>query len=125
MKKIFPKKERGPMMLMDKVFSIPIFSAKKQQYVCTEVADLGSLDGTDKRYGIYFKWIPSSYNVPEILRMDIELYKQNVEPTLVNISLYEKTKTGNYIVSCNGYFDKDCISTPAKIQTMIEQLIKR
>jgi len=119
------KMARGPMMLMDKIFIIPLFSANTQRYVCTNVADLGSLTGTDKRYGVYFKWVPSTYSVPEILRMDIELYKQNVEPTLVNISLYEKTKVGNYVVTCNGYFDKDCISTPSKIQNMITELIKR
>ena len=124
MKKIFPKKQRGPMMLMDKVFNIPIFNAATQQYVCTEVADLGS-DANSKRYGIYFKWLPTTYNVPEILRMDIELWNQQFEPTLVNISLYEKTKTGSYVVTCNGHFDKDCISSPAKIQTMINELINR
>jgi hypothetical protein len=121
MKKI---KERGPMMLIDKIFTIPLFHANTQEYVCTEVAELGS-DSTSKTYGIYFKWLPTSYAVPEILRLDIEIYKQNVKPFLVNISLYEKTKSGNYRVTCNGHFDEDYISTPAKIQTMIERLINR
>ncbi len=124
MKKIFPKKERGPMMLMDRVFTIPLFQANTQQYVCTEVAELSS-DANSKTYGLYFKWLPTTYSVPEILRMDIEIYKQNVLPHLVNISLYEKTNSGNYVVTCNGHFDEDYISTPAKIQTMIERLIKR
>jgi|LakMenEpi03Aug12_release.lakeMendotaPanAssembly.Ray.scaffolds.fasta_scaffold1516928_1 hypothetical protein len=124
MKKIFPKKERGPMMLMDRVFTIPLFQANTQQYVCTKVAELSS-DANSKTYGLYFKWLPTTYSVPEILRMDIEIYKQNVKPHLVNISLYEKTNSGNYVVTCNGHFDEDYISTPAKIQTMIERLIKR
>ena len=124
MKKIFPKKERGPMMLIDKIFTIPLFSANTQQYVCTEVAELGSSTHS-KTYGLYFKWLPTSFSVPEILRMDIEIYKQNVKPFLVSISLYEKTNSGNYVVTCNGHFDEDYISTPAKIQTMIERLINR
>ena len=124
MKKIFPKKERGPMMLVDRVFTIPIFHANTQQYVCTEVAELDSSTHS-KTYGLYFKWLPTTYSVPEILRLDIEIYKQNVKPFLVSISLYEKTNSGNYRVTCNGHFDEDYISTTAKIQTMIERLINR
>lgn len=86
MKKIFPKKQRGPMMLMDKVFNIPIFNAATQQYVCTEVADLGS-DANSKKYGVYFRWLPTSYNVPEILRMDI-----TIGPTEVIILKFSCTK---------------------------------
>jgi hypothetical protein len=117
-------KERGPMMLMDRVFNIPIFSAANQQYVCTEVAELG-VDATSKKYGIYFKWLPSTYSVPEVLRMDIEIYQQKVKPILVQVSLYEKRNSGNYVVTCNGHFDEDYISTPAKIQSMIQQLVNR
>ena len=117
-------KQRGPMMLVDKVFTIPVFAAYKQQYVCTEVAELG-VDATSKKYGIYFKWLPSTYSVPEILRMDIEIYQQNVKPILVQVSLYEKTNSGNYIVVCNGHFDEDCISTPSKIQDMILKLVNK
>jgi hypothetical protein len=57
MKKI---KQVGPIMLVNKIFTIPLFSAANQQYVCTEVADLG-VDATSKRYGIYFKWLPTTY----------------------------------------------------------------
>jgi hypothetical protein len=121
MKKI---KQVGPIMLVNKVFTIPLFNAATQQYVCTEVTELGSSTHS-KTYGLYFKWLPTTYSVPEILRMDIEIYKQNVKPFLVNISLYEKTNSGNYVVTCNEHFDEDDISTPAKIQTMIERLINR
>jgi hypothetical protein len=117
-------KQRGPMMLMDKIFTIPLFSAANQQYVCTEVAELG-VDATSKRYGIYFKWLASTYSVPEVLRMDIEIYQQSVKPILVQVSLYEKTNSGNYVIVCNGHFDEDCISTPSKIQNMIVQLIHK
>lgn len=117
-------KQKGPMMLVDKVFTIPVFAAYKQQYVCTEVAELG-VDATSKRYGIYFKWIASSYSVPEILRMDIEIYQQKVKPILVQVSLYEKTNSGNYVVVCNGHFKEDCISTLSNIQNMIIDLTNK
>jgi hypothetical protein len=55
-------------MLMDKVFNIGIFNAATQLYVCTEVADLGS-DANSKKYGVYFRWLPSTYAVPEVLKI--------------------------------------------------------
>jgi len=121
MKKIFPKKERGPMMLMDKVFNIGIFNAATQLYVCTEVADLGS-DANSKKYGVYFRWLPSTYAVPEVLKVDI-----TIGPTGSNhieVQLYEKYKSGKYILQYNKGFDKERISSVAKIQSMLNDLIK-
>jgi hypothetical protein len=120
MKKIFPKKERGPMMLMDKVFNIGIFNAATQQYVCTEVANLGS-DANSKKYGVYFRWLPSTYAVPEVLKIDITL---NNGSNHIEVQLYEKYKSGKYILQYNKGFDKERISSVAKIQSMLNDLIK-
>ena len=120
MKKIFPKKERGPMMLMDKVFTIGIFAADTQQYVCTEVADLGG-DMTSKKYGVYFKWLKSSYSVPEIMRMDITL---NTGSNHIGIQLFEQRPNGTYISLYHRAYDKERISSVAKMQDMINDLIK-
>ena len=120
MKKIFPKKERGPMMLMDKVFNIGIFNAATQQYICTEVADLGS-DANSKKYGVYFRWLPSTYAVPEVLKMDITL---NIGSNHIEVQLYEKYKSGKYVLQYNKGYDKERISSVAKIQSMLNDLIK-
>ena len=120
MKKIFPKKQRGPMMLMDKVFTIPLFSADTQQYVCTEVADLGG-DMTSKKYGVYFKWLKSTYSVPEILRMDVTL---NTGSNHIGIQLFEQRPNGTYIPLYHRAYDKERISSVANIQSMINDLIK-
>ena len=120
MKKIFPKKQRGPMMLMDKVFTIPLFSADTQQYVCTEVADLGG-DMTSKKYGVYFKWLKSTYSVPEILRMDITL---NTGSNHIGIQLFEQRPNGTYIPLFHRGYDKERISSVANIQSMLNDLIK-
>ena len=120
MKKIFPKKERGPMMLMDKVFTIVIFAAYKQQYVCTEVADLGS-DINGKKYGVYFKWIPTSFSVPEIMRMDITL---NNGSNHIEVQLFEKRPNGAYLPLFHRSYDKERISSVANIQSMLNDLIK-
>lgn len=114
------KMARGPMMLMDKVFTIGIFSADTQQYVCTEVADLGG-DMTSKKYGVYFKWLRSSYSVPEIMRMDITL---NHGSNHIDVQLFEKRPNGSYIPLFHRGYDKERISSVAKIQDMLNDLIK-
>ena len=116
------KMSRDPIMLVDKVFEIPLFAATGQQYICTEVADLG-VDARSKRYGVYLKWLPTSYSVPEVLRMDIEIFSSS--NSLVNVTLYEKMDNGSYVVTCNGTFDRDLISTPSKIQRLITELINK
>ena len=120
MKKIFPKKERGPMMLMDKEFNIGIFSADTQTYVCTRVTNLGN-DGTYKKYGVHFKWLPTTYNVPEVLRMDITL---NTGSNHIEVQLFEQRPNGTYIPLYHRAYDKERISSVANIQSMINDLIK-
>jgi hypothetical protein len=120
MKKIFPKKERGPMMLMDKVFTIGIFSANTQQYVCTKVTDLGN-DGTYKKYGVHFNWLPTTFAVPEIMRMDITL---NNGSNHIEVQLFEKRPNGSYLPLFHKGYDKERISSVVNIQSMLNDLIK-
>ncbi len=121
MRQIKPLKQRGPMMLMDKVFNIPIFNAATQQYICTEVADLGS-DANSKKYGVYFRWLPSTYAVPKVLKIDITIGLTGSNH--IEVQLYEKYKSGKYILQYNKGFDKERISSVAKIQSMLNDLIK-
>ena len=114
------KMARGPMMLMDRVFTIGIFCAATQKYVCTEVTDLGS-DGTTKTYEVHFKWLPTTYNVPEVLRMDITL---NTGSNHIGIQLFSKLSTGAYIPLFHRGYDKERISSVANIQSMLNDLIK-
>jgi hypothetical protein len=121
MRQIKPLKQRGPMMLMDKVFNIPIFNAATQQYVCTEVADLGS-DATSKKYGVYFRWITSTYAVPEVLKIDITIGLTGSNH--IEVQLYEKYKSGKYVLQYNKGYDKERISSVTKMQSMLNDLIK-
>ena len=113
-------KQRGPMMLMDKEFNIGIFSADTQTYVCTRVTNLGN-DGTYKKYGVHFKWLPTTYNVPEVLRMDITL---NTGSNHIEVQLFEQRPNGTYIPLYHRGYDKERISSVAKMQDMINDLIK-
>ena len=113
-------KQRGPMMLMDKEFNIGIFSADTQTYVCTRVTNLGN-DGTYKKNGVHFKWLPTTYNVPEVLRMDITL---NTGSNHIEVQLFEQRPNGTYISLYHRAYDKERISSVAKIQDMLNDLIK-
>jgi hypothetical protein len=114
------KMSRGPMMLMDREFNIPVFNATYQKYKCTEVAYLG-LDANSKRYGLYFKEIPTSnYSVPEVLRLDLDIIGSNV-----SVVLYEKTKGGNYTKITNGVCKYNDIQSVAGIQQLIHNIITR
>ena len=113
-------KQTGPGMLLNKVFSIPVFSAKKQQYRCTEVADLGS-DANGKKYGVYLNWIASSYSVPEVLRLDITLRPQQTKQ--IEVQLFEKANSGNYIPLYHRSYDMERISSVKNIQRMTNDLI--
>lgn len=113
------KMARGPVMLVDKVFTIPVFAALTQEYICTEVAPLG-IDANSKKYGVYFKWLPSSYSVPEVIRIDITLTQQTNQ---IEVQLFEKKNSGNYIPLYHRSYDGDRISSVTKIQDMIKDLI--
>jgi hypothetical protein len=72
MKKIFPKKERGAWMLVDKEFNIPLFAAEKQMYICTNVEETISAPA-GKTYTISFSEVKGlNYSVPE--RVDMSLF---------------------------------------------------
>ena len=110
-----------PHNLIDKVFTIPVFAALTQEYICTEVADLG-IDANSKTYGLYFKWLPTSYSVPEVVRIDITLRPQQTNQ--IEIQLFEKSNSGNYIPLYHRSYDGERISSVTKIQDMIKDLIK-
>jgi hypothetical protein len=110
-----------PNIMVGMEFNIPVFSAHTQLYVCTEVADMGS-DAESKKYGLYFRWLPTSYNVPEILRLDIII--QNNHNT-IDMELYEKNETGNYIKIHHRIYSKENIASIQKIKNTIIDLTSK
>ena len=116
------KQLRGPMMLMDKVFEIPIFNAQGQHYVCTNV-ECTNNDSTTKTYEVFFKWIPSQFHVPEMMRMDITMF--TATPDRIGVELYEKTKSSGLISTklFEKTLDYKSIQSVTSIQSMIHKLI--
>ena len=79
--------KKSPNRLIDMEFNIPIFNAKTQRYLCTNVDEVATT-GEGKEYRISLSEVKQNYSVPE--RVDINLFiphtDANGEPANVNMS---------------------------------------
>lgn len=84
--------KKNPTYLKGMKFLIPLFCAKQQYYLCDEVKETTSRVGVDyKNYTLYFSWIPTSYNVPE--KVEVEIYIPNNSPNTL-IQIFEINDSG-------------------------------
>ena len=65
------KMARGPVMLIDREFNIPLFNADKQMYLCIDVSEIATSPG-GKDYNISLSEVKQNYSVPE--KVDINLF---------------------------------------------------
>lgn len=81
------KMARGPVMLIDREFNIPLFNAEKQMYLCTNVDEV-STTSEGKAYKISLSEVKQSYSVPEKIVIDLFIphTDANGEPANVNMS---------------------------------------
>ena len=106
-----------PQDLVDMKFTIPVFSAATQMYKCTEVKDY--VDVNKKGYELYLEWIPSSYNVPLKMRLDILLSNSKN----VDLILFEKRKSGDYIRIHHKVYTRTHISSIKTIAAALQRLV--
>jgi hypothetical protein len=124
MKKIFPKKERGAWMLVDKEFNIPLFAAEKQIYRCTNVEETISAPA-GKTYTISFSEIKTlNYNVPE--RVEMALFvPEDGNGGMVNIHMVEvHPERGNLPLS-NMITLKENINSLSKLKQIFYNMGKK
>ena len=108
-----------PQDLEGMEFSIPLFSANTQMYKCTEVKDYVNSQNPKKQYELYFEWIPSSYSVPMKMRLDVLLSNSNN----VDLILFEKRNSGDYIRIHHKVYTKTHISSVKKIEAALKRLV--
>lgn len=66
------KMARGPVMLIDREFNIPLFNADKQMYLCIDVTEIATSPG-GKDYNIMLSEVKGlNYSVPE--RVDVNMF---------------------------------------------------
>lgn len=81
------KMARGPVMLIDREFNIPLFNAEKQMYLCIDVSEIATSPG-GKDYNIMLSEVKRlNYAVPE--RVDINLFIPNESGELVSLHMIE------------------------------------
>ena len=83
-----------PFSLKDLEFEIPLFAAIHQRYICENVCRLRD-DSEEKKYCLDFKWVASSYSVPDKVKLYISILKPNSGK--IGIILTEITDSGKEI----------------------------
>lgn len=86
------KMARGPVMLIDREFNIPLYQANGQMYVCTNVDEIESSQ-RGKDYNISLSEIARGYSVPE--RIDINLFIPTDAGELASLHMIEVRPNGS------------------------------
>ena len=108
-----------PQDLVDMQFTIPVFCANTQMYKCIEVKDYVNSQNPKKQYELYFEWIPSSYNVPLKMRLNILLSNSNS----VDLMLFEKLDSGKYERIHHKVYTRTHISSVKNIEAALKRLV--
>ncbi len=111
----------SPNVLVGMEFNIPLFNAKTQMYRCSEVKETTSGVNVDhKNYTLYFSWIPTSYNVPELI--EVEIYIPDSSPnTLVQFFEIKDKQTGRrWNLTKHTWMKKD-LNSLSGIRKILEQ----
>jgi hypothetical protein len=111
--------KKNPKYLKGLEFNIPLFSAANQDYICDEVKETTNGVNVDhKNYTLYFSWIPSTYNVPE--KIEVEIYIPNNSPNTL-IQLFEITDKGKRLNLTKHTWMKKDLNSLSGIRKILEQ----
>ena len=118
------KMARGPVMLIDREFNIPLFNAETQMYLCIDVSEIATSPG-GKDYNISLSEVKQNYSVPE--RVDINLFI----PTdgnlggLAHVTMNEIRTNGRDIKLAQTLTPKENITTLAGLKKIFYEMAKK
>jgi hypothetical protein len=118
------KMARGPVMLIDREFNIPLFSADRQMYLCIDVSEIATSPG-GKDYNISLSEVKQNYSVPE--RLDINLFIPNDSNLggLAHVTMNEIRTDGRDIKLAQTLTPKENITTLAGLKKIFYQMAKK
>jgi len=118
------KMARGPVMLIDREFNIPLFSADRQMYLCIDVSEIATSPG-GKDYNISLSEVKQNYSVPE--RLDINLFIPNDSNLggLAHVTMNEIRTDGRGIKLAQTLTPKENITTLAGLKKIFYQMAKK
>lgn len=117
------KMARGPVMLIDREFNIPLFNADKQMYLCIDVSEIATSPG-GKDYNISLSEVKQNYAVPE--RVDINLFiPTDGNGGLAHVTMNEIRTNGRDIKLAQTLTPKENITTLAGLKKIFYEMAKK
>ena len=117
------KMARGPVMLIDREFNIPLFNADKQMYLCIDVSEIATSPG-GKDYNISLSEVKQNYAVPE--RVDINLFiPTDGNGGLAHVTMNEIRTNGRDIKLAQTLTPKENITTLAGLKKTFYEMAKK
>ena len=119
------KMARGPVMLIDRQFNIPLFNADKQMYVCIDVIEIATSPG-GKDYNIMLSEVKGlNYSVPE--RVDVNMFIPTTDANgeLAHITMNEVDPKRGDIKLAQTLTPKENITTLAGLKKIFYQMAKK
>ena len=117
------KMARGPVMLIDREFNIPLFNAETQMYTCIDVSEIATSPG-GKDYNISLSEVKQNYSVPE--RVDINLFiPSDGNGGLAHITINEIRPNGNDIKLAQTLTPKENITTLEGLKKVFYEMAKK
>jgi hypothetical protein len=119
------KMARGPVMLIDRQFNIPLFNADKQMYVCINVSEIATSPG-GKDYNIMLSEVKGlNYSVPE--RVDVNMFIPTTDANgeLAHITMNEVDPKRGDIKLAQTLTPKENITTLAGLKDVLYNMAKK
>ena len=119
------KMARGPVMLIDREFNIPLFNADKQMYVCIDVIEIATSPG-GKDYNIMLSEVKGlNYSVPE--RVDVNMFIPTTDANgeLAHITMNEVDSKRGDIKLANTTTHKKNITTLEGLKKVFYEMGKK
>ena len=118
------KMARGPVMLIDMEFNIPLYNAEKQMYVVTDVSEIATSPG-GKDYNISLSEVKQNYSVPEKVDINMFIPTTDANGELAHITMNEIRTNGRDIKLAQTLTPKENITTLEGLKKVFYQMAKK
>ena len=117
------KMARGPVMLIDREFNIPLFNAEKQMYLCTNVDEVSTMS-EGKAYKISLSEVKQSYSVPEKIVIDLFIPHTDTNGEPANVNMSEVRPTSHNLPLTKVMVTKSKLSSLAGLKEVFYNMAK-
>ena len=118
------KMARGPVMLIDREFNIPLFNADRQMYLCIDVSEIATSPG-GKDYNISLSEVKQNYSVPEKVDINMFIPTTDANGELAHITMNEVDSKRGDIKLANTTTHKKNITTLEGLKKVFYEMGKK